>query len=428
METQGAMARRQAMAGLGAGAAFPLLPGSCAAPAGQTKNLVLNPYAGIDWQRVGVHQAALHLHTMQSDGYHPVEEVVRAYCRAGFTVISVTDHDWNRPNARILWKELPPEVASPYPLEPRPSNYPANPTWPWTDYGCPSPEDLGVIGIQGNELTFRHHLNSFFCDYGVWYERTGNDAPYGGIVDAQGHEVSEDDQIEAIRKHGGLATINHPGILDTYAWWDRKPLEWYVARYQKHAPECLVGIEVSNCDNLFRDYDEGLWDQLLARFMPQRPIWGFGSDDMHKLTDARQSFTVFFLEEPTVAAVREAMLAGRFCFCSSTREINYQAEVAARSVFPKLREVAVDPARGTITVRAEDCHEVRWIAAPTSLEPVEDYKTSNHPWPLGQVVQVGETLNYQTTTGIGAYVRAELIRRDGEHTQRTFLNPFGFAD
>ena len=114
--------------------------------------------------------------------------------------------------------------------------------------------------------------------------------------------------------------------------------------------------------------------------------------------------------------------------CSSTKGINYQAEVAARSVFPKLREVVVDPAQGTITVQADDCDEVRWIAAPASLEPVEDYKTSNHPWPLGQVVRVGETLNYRTAPGIGTYVRAELLRRDGEHTQRTFLNPFGFAE
>ncbi len=410
------------------GALFSLQPWGEEDMVGRTKDLVLNPYDGVDWERVQSHQAALHLHTLQSDGYQPVAEVVGAYRRAGFTVISITDHDWNRPNARVLWKELPPEAGSPYPAEPYPPGFPANPTWPWTDYGCPSPEELGVIGIQGNELTFRHHINSFFCDYGVWYERTGKGAPYGGIVDAQGREVWEDDQIQAIGQRGGLATINHPGISDEHAWWERKPLDWYVERFANHPAECLVGMEVSNCETRFQEYDEGLWDQLLARFMPARPIWGFGADDMHKLHEARQSFNILFLGEPTAAAVREAMLTGRFCFCSSTKGVNYQAERAERCLFPKLREVQVDPMRGTITVRADDCGEVRWIAAPASLEPVADFRTSDRPWPLGHVVQVGETLNYRTTPGIGSYVRAELVRQEGGHTQRTFLNPFGFAD
>lgn len=61
-------------------------------------------------------------------------------------------------------------------------------------------------------------------------------------------------------------------------------------------------------------------------------------------------------------------------------------------------------------------------------QPVADYKTSDRPWPLGRVVHVGPTLPYRTTPGIGTYVRAELVRREGNHTHRTFANPFGFSD
>ncbi|MBT7304507.1 MAG: hypothetical protein HN849_33550 [Victivallales bacterium] len=430
MQPQGGTTRRDALVGLAAGATASLIPWGEAAPAegaGPRKVLAVNPYAGIDWRRVGQHKAALHLHTQQSDGYQPVAEVVQAYRRAGFTVLSITDHDWNRPNARVAWKEIPPEKGSPYPREPHPKNYPANPTWPWPDYGCASPEKLDIVGIQGNELTFLHHINSYFSDYGVWYERTGSGAPYGGIVDAQGTKVTEDDQIQAIRDAKGLAVINHPGIPNKHAWWDRKPLDWYVARYRKHSPECLVGIEVSNCGVEVSPYDEGLWDQLLARSMPQRPIWGFGTDDMHNLAAARQSFSVFFLAAPTAANVREAMLTGRSCTCVSTKGINYQDDPAGVSVFPKLKGVAVDQAAGTITVHADHCDEVRWLGAPESLEPVADYKTSNQPWPLGRVVHVGETVNYQQNAGIGTYVRAELHRREGKHTHRTLLNPFGFG-
>ncbi|WP_262246027.1 hypothetical protein [Parapedobacter soli] len=77
------------------------------------------------------------------------------YKKRGFSIISVTDHDWNYPNARVKWGEVPRDRASPYPIDPRPDNFPANPTWPWTDYGARTPAAMDLVGIQGNELTFR---------------------------------------------------------------------------------------------------------------------------------------------------------------------------------------------------------------------------------------------------------------------------------
>jgi hypothetical protein len=155
----------------------------------------------------------------------------------------------------------------------------------------------------------------------VWYRKTGKKAPYGGIVDAAGNVVWEDDQIEGVGSCNGLAVLNHPGVPDKTSWWVRQSLDWYAERFRKHPASCLVGLEVTNCSPSRRLYDEGLWDQLLARFMPHRPVWGFGTDDMHNLKSARQSYTTFFLAEPTVAKVRQAMLAGAFSFSVSTRKV-----------------------------------------------------------------------------------------------------------
>lgn len=418
------------ISGATAGVASAMIAGTIAAEVpgqAQGKSVVLNPYAGIDWQKCGKHKAALHLHTLQSDGYHMVAEVVDAYRKAGFTIVSITDHDWNRPNARIEWKELPAEKASPYPKEPRPANFPANPTWPWTDYGCATPAALGLVGIQGNELTFRHHINSYFSNYGVWYTRTGKRAPFGGIVDAQGKEVWEDDQLLAIRDKSGLAILNHPGIPSVHAWWERKPLNWYADRYRLHPADYLVGIEVANNESKQQTYDEGLWDQLLARFMPHRPIWGFGSDDMHSLKGVRQAFTMFFLEDLTESSVRKAMKAGRFCVCTSTQKASYLKEPVETVVFPMIAAVEVNEAIGTIRLRVTNCDEVRWISAPESLDPMADYKTSDQPWPLGRVVHVGETFNCSQVAGIHNYVRAELWRKEGLDTHRTLTNPFGIG-
>jgi hypothetical protein len=374
------MDRREALGHIGAGVALTLLPTGNLLAAG-TRALVRNPYKGIDWAQAEPRKASLHMHTLQSDGFQMVDEVVGCYKRAGYSILALTDHDCFKPNAQVRSKRVAPENGSPYPVKPYPKGYPANTTWPWNDYGTASAEEHGMVGIQANELTYRHHINSFFCDYGVWYRKTGKKAPYGGIVDAAGNVVWEDDQIEGVGSCNGLAVLNHPGVPDKTSWWVRQSLDWYAERFRKHPASCLVGLEVTNCSPSRRLYDEGLWDQLLARFMPHRPVWGFGTDDMHNLKSARQSYTTFFLAEPTVAKVRQAMLAGAFSFSVSTRKVNYLAEPQKLDRLPELHSVAVDEGKGTITLGTEACDEVRWISTPASLDPKENYKTSNPPYP-----------------------------------------------
>jgi hypothetical protein len=420
------MNRREALTQIGAGVALSFLPSANLLAAGK-RTLVRNPYAGIDWTQTRPQKAQLHMHTLQSDGFQMVDQVVRSYRRAGYSILALTDHDCFKPNHQVRSKRVPAEQASPYPGKPYPKHYPANTTWPWNDYGTLSAEEHGMVGIQANELTYRHHINSFFNNYGVWYNKTGKQAPYDGIVDAEGKVVWEDDQIEGVRSCDGLAVLNHPSVPDKTSWWVRQSLDWYAERFQKHPASCLVGMEVTNCDPKRCSYEEGLWDQLLARFMPHRPVWGFGTDDMHNLKSARQSYTTFYLADSTGPRVRQAMLDGAFSFSVSTRKVDYLVEEQKLDRLPELHSVTVDEDKGTIELETEACDEARWISTPASLEPVEDYRTSNAPYACGEVVHTGNVLDYQQTKGIGNYVRAELVRKDGQHTHRTFTSPFGFA-
>ncbi|MCC5905489.1 MAG: hypothetical protein JJU13_04745 [Balneolaceae bacterium] len=399
-------------------------------PVSETR-IVLNPYSSVDWSSSGHYKAALHVHTLQSDGYHMLEDVVHAYRDAGFTILAITDHDWNYPNARVGWGHVPEEEASPYPKEPKPENFPANTTWPWTDYGGPAPEAVDMVGIEAAELTFRHHINSYFTDYGVWYERTGSEAPYGGIVNEENVEIWEDDQLFDIRESGGIAILDHPGLSQSHGFWDRKPLYWYIERFNTHSPDYLIGMEVTNTDRtadlqLRENYDEGLWDQLLAHFMPERPVWGFGTDDMHRLDDVRDSHTVFLLDEHTEEAVRDAMKTGQFYFTKSTLRLNFFDD--KMSLFPSIESIFVDNDAGSISIEAGNYDTIHWISAPESADPINDYKTSDQPWPLGTIVHEGETIHYRDVQGINNYLRAEIIREEEGELYRTFTNPFGLIN
>lgn len=384
---------------------------SCA-PADYPVRVVLNPYEQVDWSAHEAHKAALHVHTLQSDGYHMLDEVVRTYSDRGFSILAITDHDIEPPNAQVRWGRISEEEGTHLPGEPKPENYPSNTTWPWADYEAPSPEELGLVGIEGAELSYHHHMNSFFSDYGAYSETR--------VIFESGVDV--DEQAEAVRESGGYMIFNHPGLPT--GWWTRSPMEFYITYFDRY-PDVLIGMEVTNAGPDFESYDEGLWNQLLARFMPDRPIWGFGTDDMHNLANVRESHTVFLLPEQSEEAVRTAMRDGRFYFTKSQRRVDLREDDLTE--FPVIERIAVDNRAGTITIEGSGYDRIVWISAPASLETVEDYETSNEPWARGEVVHEGAVIDFRNTEGVGTFLRAELLRDDGEHLVRTFTNPFGLS-
>jgi hypothetical protein len=134
-----------------------------------------NPYERVDWATYSHYRADLHIHTIQSDGCHHPEEVVRVYHDAGFSILAITDHDSLAPNRCPTRENAWPaaltagtftEQPTPYP-DPQPENYPANTIWPWSEFGSPSPAELNMVGIEGVELTCGHHRNAYFVDYGI---------------------------------------------------------------------------------------------------------------------------------------------------------------------------------------------------------------------------------------------------------------------
>jgi hypothetical protein len=389
----------------------------CSTPSLAAAVVLRNPYEQVDWRAYHRYRADLHVHTLQSDGCHPVAEVVKAFHEAGFSVLAITDHDIVAPNScplrdaatqgQIDFGAFATE-RTPFP-DPRPPTFPADTTWPWSDYGAPSPADLGMLGIEGAELTCTYHVNSFFDDYGV--------VPPCG----KGGSVLDEELLEVARR-GGLAVLNHP---DT-----RQPPEWFVKLYRDHSAESFVGIEIAADDAATIDSYATVWDQLLGQLMPARPIWGLGTSDMHLLVRTRFAFTVFLLDELTTENMKKAMRGGQFYSVVGPGMLNLSRErgevhhglEAYDGTYPQLRSILVDRSAGKISISASGYDEIVWISQPAPHDA-----NAKAAWPSGEIVQRGSVFDYAGSDAALRYVRAEVIRHTDNGPIRLFVNPFGLV-
>jgi hypothetical protein len=389
----------------------------CSEPSPAAEVVLRNPYENVDWRVFHRHRADLHVHTLQSDGCHTVDEVVRAFHDAGFSILSITDHDIVAPNLCPLRDAATQRQLdfgafaterTPYP-EPPPPTFPADATWPWEAYGAPSPADLGMLSIAGAELTCTYHVNSFFSDYGV--------VPPCN----QGASVLDDELIEVARR-GGLAVLNHP---DT-----KQPPAWFVKLYRDHAAESFVGIEIAADDAATVDSYVNVWDQVLGELMPARPIWGFGTSDMHLLVRTRFAFTVFLLDELTMEDVKKAMQNGRFYSVVGPGILNlsrqrgqvHSGPEAYDGTYPQLHSILVDRDAGKISIDASGYDEIVWISRSTHQDA-----NASAPRSSGEIVQRGPVFDYADSDATLRYVRAEVVRHTSDGSIRLFVNPFGLA-
>jgi hypothetical protein len=380
-----------------------------------------NPYENVDWATFSHYRADLHVHTLQSDGCHSVSEVVRAFHDLGFAILSITDHDIVEPNlcplreaatsAQIEFGAYATE-RTPYP-DPRPPTFPADTTWPWSAYGAPSPAELGILGIEGAELTCTYHVNSFFSDYGVR-------PPCKGGVD-----IDVDAELIEVARRGGLAVLNHP---DT-----SQPPEWFAKLYRDHPATSFVGIEIASDDPLAAETYVKLWDKLLGELMPSRPIWGFGTSDTHILARTRFAFTVFLLRELTADGVKDAMRRGQFYSVvqptmmvnlSRDRGIAFAGREAYDGKYPALRSIVVDRNAQRITIDASGYDEIDWISRRSAHDKDAP---AGAVWPSGEVVQRGTVFDFSDSGATWSYVRVEVIRHTDAGPVRLLLNPFAFS-
>ncbi len=305
----------------------------CEEPTEHSK-VTTNPYKDVDWPTWNRHTVNLHTHTTESDGRLSPAEVIDAYKELGYAALSITDHN----------------------------KY----TWPWNTWDRDTLNE-GVVAIPGCEPSRHDHVNSFFCDY----------AGESGNI-----EVT----LDSISSKGGLAQINHPGR------YDRSP-SWYENLYTRYP--MLISMEVYNQGDRYSG-DRRLWDEVLSRTMPARPIWATSNDDMHKADHIGRNRQIVLTADPqpTLESVRESLEEGRFF-------AGYDPSGTAENlIIPDSIYVHPD----TIRIYAPNTDaDIRWIG-------------------IRGEIHSGNELVLSEEDTLGNYVRAEIRGPGGA---RLLLQPFG---
>jgi len=322
----------------------------------QNNILVNNPYDGVVWEEFIQHKASLHVHTTASDGKLHPHEIVDRYRRLGYTILAITDHDYMNKNKNRMtfpWEQFKEMVTS--------KNARGL-------FESRIPEKIGMLAVKGNELSLHHHTGSYFNEF------EGSD--------------SIETSLSRITEIKGIAVLFHPGRYK-----NQYSFDWYLRLFKKFP--VLVGIEVYNQGNRYPD-DRIMWDSMLVKFMPDRPIWGFSNDDAHKEEHIGRNYNVFLLQNLSLNSFREAMEKGRFYFIYSPDGCDGKPA--------RIKKITVDTSKGTIKIEASDCERIEWISQ-------------------GIVAETGNEISYRNNEKINGYLRSALYGIDGKSITET--QPFG---
>lgn len=342
----------------------------------EAANLVAsNPYEGVEWERIGYYDANFHTHTNLSDGGYDPHYAIDTYHELNYDILALTDHDSLHvevlPRALYPWTELNDiyhEIKDQMSVRFK-ETYGEVSDEEWENR---DPEELGMVSIEGSEISRTHHLGSLFSDYA-----SGTD--------------SEETAFREIGEKGGLSIFFHPGRYD-------RETDWYVDFYKRHPH--VVGMEVYNQVDRY-PVDRTRWDNISHRLMPDRPVWGFANDDTHSDAHFGRNRNVFLLSTFEKEGVFEAMKKGQFYFFVPTEQ----------GTPPPVRLKRAEVKANTITLDLEGHFDrIEWITYdPESEESV--------------TVGEGNQIRLDELTGSPNFVRAVIVGEAG----RMYTQPFGLA-
>jgi hypothetical protein len=304
-----------------------------------------SPYGDLKWDGIGHYDAQFHTHPGLGDEQYDPHQTIDRYHEEGYTILTLSGHDYDIPDDHIEsiypWTKLSQIYEKIKDVEnPTENNKTYGEMANWQPYQDRNPVELGMISVEGCEVSGPHHMVSLFCSF------------------TQGTK-QESETLQKIQDMGGLVYFAHPG-----RYVERRGLteDWYIDLYRKF--DALIGQSVHNGVDRYPE-DRPFYDKTVHHLGAERPIWLFGEDDMHQETTLGWNRNVILLKNfepgsmhpdiPDGAApdVKEALKNGYFYLWKPSEQYNKRAF--------NLVNVAVSRNKVQLTVDNENLvNEIRW--------------------------------------------------------------------
>ncbi len=224
-------------------------------------------------------------------------------------------------------------------------------------FGCTSFEEMGINDYYLTPICSNEgegiiaHINIFYT-----YVKFALDTP--------------ENIFQTVTDGGGIAVLNHPGKYHGVT--NEQRIKW-LTDYP-----CIVAMEIVNRNDRY-EHDREIWDACLTALMPERNVYGMGTDDTHDDDDIGWSYTMFQAPDRSEASIEHAFRNGHFYTVTNALVENPTGNE------PRITNVKQND-DGTFTVEGTDYEKITWISC-------------------GEVVGNEATINPE---GLEKYLRVEL--------------------
>lgn len=354
-----------------------------------------SPYEDLNWEKIGHYDAEFHTHpNMGNYGGHDPHQVVDRYHEEGYKILTLAEHSSHIPHDHMdtiyPWTELSEiyeKIKHVVHDGEGGQTYEEIHNEPWEDR---DPVELGMVSVEGNELSGHHHTISVF---NLW----------------SGHVDDEIESLDKVTELGGYAYLAHPG-----RYVERMGLtaHWYVDLYKRY--DVLVGQSVFNRIDS-HPTDRAHYDRIQHILEgAERPIWLFGEDDMHTEETLGWNRNVFLLENFRPGSLHPDIQNGSAPDVMKALKNGYTylwkpSEQYNKRAF-NIINVEVEDHSVTLTVDNEDLvNEVRWR---THNPDIDDTETIHN----------GFSISESDVPNNSVFVRAEIEGDEGTiYTQPFYL-------
>ncbi len=350
-----------------------------------------SPYQDLNWTDIGHYDSEFHTHPGLGDEQYDPHQTIDRYHEEGYKILTLAAHDYDIPddhmNSIYPWIRLS-EIYDNIKNVRNPTE--GNKTYgeianePFQDR---DPVELGMVSVEGNEVSGPHHMVSLF----------------NSLTDGAATEAAT---LKLIEDLGGIVYFAHPG-----RYVDRWGLtaHWYVDLYLRF--DVLIGQAIYNREDSHPG-DRAFFDKVAHILGPDRPIWLYGEDDMHREETLGWNRDVILLEnfrpgsmhpdipDGSAPDVLTALKNGYSYLWKPSRQYNKRA-------FNIVDVIVSDSEVEIKTDNENQVDEVRW-------------QTHNPDLDLTETIHFGYKISRANIPEYSRFVRAEIQGPEGT----IFTQPF----